>query len=410
MVKLNCLKSVPFLWRIAAAASLLFMVIALALYLWAAAFPVFPPHYANKDFSNYWAAGQLLRSGDALVLFGPQPDYFRHLILFFGPDYSWHAWSYPPHFLLALWPFGYLSYETGLLSFLFLTGAFYAWGIWKFSGRAFPMAIAAALPFAVHNVQSAQNGFLTAGLVLGALALREARPVAAGILLGLLTIKPQLGFLFPVLLLAERNWTMIATAALTAAAMFAASVFFYGIDTWQGFFTHIAPYQMEVMLAFQGLFVSMFTSFFGYFRLIGMDGDSALFAHAFVAFPAAAFAAFGFWRFKSSSSRGVTLIIATLLISPYAFSYDFGAAAVAAGLLAARAQPSGRLREIFLIVAASCPAVMIAAAEIYLPLVQCALLGMLFLVFLDEGWLRPPQGQEPEEVAPQALSPGASSD
>ena len=54
---------------------------------------------------------------------------------------------------------------------------------------------------------------------MGALALRRTRPVTAGILLGCLTFKPQLGILFPFLLLFERNWTMIASAALTAAAL-----------------------------------------------------------------------------------------------------------------------------------------------------------------------------------------------
>ena len=102
---------------------------------------------ANKDFANYWAAGQLIRSGEALDLFGPHEGYFRHLKGFFGQDYPWHDWSYPPHFLLALWPLGYVSYEWGALLFLAATLALFLLALRRFAGPAFLFSLAAAMSF-----------------------------------------------------------------------------------------------------------------------------------------------------------------------------------------------------------------------------------------------------------------------
>jgi hypothetical protein len=67
------------------------------------------PEFANRDFANYWIAGKLILGGETADLFGPQPQYFRHLTDAFGRDYPWHNWSYPPHYLLFLWPLGWLA-------------------------------------------------------------------------------------------------------------------------------------------------------------------------------------------------------------------------------------------------------------------------------------------------------------
>lgn len=54
-----------------------------------------------------------------------------------------------------------------------------------------------------------QNGFLSAGLFGGALVLLERRPVLAGALFGLLTYKPHLGLLVPIVLIAD--WHKLQT-------------------------------------------------------------------------------------------------------------------------------------------------------------------------------------------------------
>jgi arabinofuranan 3-O-arabinosyltransferase len=382
--------SLPLPWLALGSLGFAFFLYSLFPYLSAALSPSVPPALANKDFANYWVAGQLIRSGETLDLFGPHESYFPHLQSFFGQDYPWHNWSYPPHFLLALWPLGYVNYEWGALLFLGLTFVFYLWAMRAFCGPAFLISFAAAIPFAAHNVRVAQNGFLSAALILGALALRQTRPVLAGILLGCLTYKPQLGILFPFLLLFERNWTMICSAALTAAVLFAASVMVFGTEAWSGYLHDVLPYQSLVMRELKGVFVSMLISPFGYGRVLGLSADSALLLHAAVAVPALALVLTAFWRIRDAELRSVALIAATMLISPYALSYDYGAAAAAIGILAHRTDQGTFLRMLVLLAAALAPIVMIPAGSIQMPVAQLCLVCVLAITLL-EGRLRSPE-------------------
>ena len=69
-----------------------------------------------------------------------------------------------------------------------------------------------------------QNSVLTAGLAALALHLLGKRPVVAGVVIGLLAIKPQLAVVFPFVLIAARAWRTFAAAALSATLFAAAGI------------------------------------------------------------------------------------------------------------------------------------------------------------------------------------------
>ena len=92
-----------------------------------------------------------------------------------------------------------------------------------------------------------QNGFLTASLIGGTLYLMPARPILAGICLGLLSYKPQYGLLFPLVLIAASQWTVFFTAAVVAVAMAFASWLAFGTESWQAFF-HWMPMFSQAFL------------------------------------------------------------------------------------------------------------------------------------------------------------------
>jgi alpha-1,2-mannosyltransferase len=85
------------------------------------------------------------------------------------------------------------------------------------------LPIAAAFPAVFVNIGHGQNGFLTAALLGGALQLLDRRPWLAGMLIGLLTYKPQFGVLIPIALLAGGRWRSIGAAVATVAALLALS-------------------------------------------------------------------------------------------------------------------------------------------------------------------------------------------
>ena len=372
-----------------------------------------PAAFSNKDFANYWIAGQLVLEGQSADLFGSHPLYFRHLTEAFGADYPWHSWSYPPHYLLLVWWTGYFGYGVGLAVFMAVTGALFIYATKAFVGRMDLCVVAMVLPFAVCNLWAGQNGFLTAALALGALALRADRPVIAGVLLGLLTIKPQLGFLFPLLLFAERRWMVIVSAGLTTLALIALSVLFYGVEAWNGYLATVLPYQSEIMQKLEGSFLLMLTSFYGGLRNWGYDYSEAIVIHAALAIPALLATIYGFFAVKDPDHRSLLLLLGTFVITPYALIYDLGMIAAAAAMITIKrshaAPPKDPLRYLMTIAAVLplCAMSLSRAGVPAAPLILSLLYGYVFVASGALTRLKKQSGRTGMEVRP---SPAAMSD
>ncbi|MBS3978331.1 MAG: DUF2029 domain-containing protein [Rhodobacteraceae bacterium] len=354
----------------------------------------------DKDFANYWTAARLVLNGQALDLFADHATYFRHLTDHFGPDTLWRNWSYPPHYLLAIWPLGFLGYGTAMAAFLGLTLVAYLVALRAFVGPIrtdLAVATAIVLPSVFDNLYHAQNGFLTAALLLGGLALRMERPVLAGVLIGCLTIKPQLGVLVPLLLLIERRWLVIASATLTAAGLVVLSGVLFGWDSWHGYLTQTLPYQSRVMTDFTGIFLGMMPTTFGALRVLEVDPQLALAVHAAVAVPLVGVAGWALWRCQDADLRAALAIMTTLVAMPYWLTYDYGIAAAALLLTCNRAEPiteAPRPRRGLLLLAAFTP---IAAIPLWLfnaPLTP-VLVGLGFALVLQSALQAPRQPERP---------------
>ncbi|TIW22326.1 MAG: DUF2029 domain-containing protein [Mesorhizobium sp.] len=333
-------------------------------------------------------ASRLLLSGGVQDLFGPWNIYFHHLQEVFGGEYPWHNWSYPPHFLFLVWPFGLFGYKTALLLFLATTGIAFLFAYRAFIGERSLVAWVAAMPFMVVNFWAVQNGYLCAALALGALAMREKRPIIAGMLLGLLTIKPQLGLLFPFLLVAERRWTVIASATISTLLLAAASAAVFGVDSWGGYIQHVVPYQNAVMQLLRGLFLAMMPSVYGAFRNWDFDPDLALVMHLSVAAPVALVVIAAFFRVNGTRDREILLLIATFIITPYALAYDLGLLAGALGLMALKYPPrlEGKGRIIILTLAMLLPLAMILFGLLKILLATIVLFALFFVALHDAGF------------------------
>ncbi len=289
-----------------------------------------PTWLEDKDFANYWLASRLVQSGQVGDLFGEHAAYHRHLVETFGAGYQWRNWSYPPHYLLFVWPLGLMGYHAAMFAFLVVTLALYLAAARAFVGRLDPRATIVLLgPFVIANLWSAQNGFLTGALLLGGLALRYERPVLAGILIGCLTIKPQLGILLPLFLLMERRWLVIASAGTTALMLLALSSLAFGIDSWTGYATVTLAYQSHIMNTYQGMFLDMMPSVFAAMRVLGFQAETALAAHGLIASACVAAAGVVTSRCCDPALRAAVLVLGTMVATPYWLVYDFGVAAAA---------------------------------------------------------------------------------
>jgi hypothetical protein len=246
---------------------------------------------------------------------------------------------------LFLFPLGLMPHSLSMAVFLFATLVLYLHAVSIIAGRVQATPVLFLVPFLCANLLYAQNGFLIGALVLYGLGLRDSRPWLAGLAIGLLTIKPQLGLLFPLLLFYERRWTVILSASATAIALGLISSLLFGIEAWTGYITHTLPYQTFVMRELVGSFLHMLISLYGWLRLEGVEAAVALPIH--IGFAVVVLAGYGFSLVLApdKDARSMCFVIASMLITPYALSYDLGAVSALAAVWAWRAQSSARTAE-----------------------------------------------------------------
>ena len=288
----------------------------------------------GRDFLNVWMASRLLATHQILDAFDLH-RYMTHIRGIFGIHYPFHNWSYPPSIFPFLYPFSPLGYIPALILWTALGLLVYALATPLATGgthRYLPYLLLLTSPAAQGNILSGQNGFFTAACFVGGFYLLKRRPYVAGILFGLLTIKPQLGLLIPVALLLMRQWRAILAAGLTTAALVGISLIFWGGEPWHLYFTTVAGYQKHLLVVSQGFYVAMMPGTFAAARIAGFDYEPAMLIHALIAIPAALLA----WRIaalEGATPRSIlALAIASMLATPYGYNYDL--TTVAAALLA----------------------------------------------------------------------------
>ncbi len=379
-------KPIIWLWLAFAAAAVVSYVVPFA---WAANLysrvGQWPVNLFDRDFVNYWVGGKLIIAGQHSLLFDPG-GYYAHLKSLFGADFQIHAWSYPPIYLLFVWPLGLLDYFPAMALFLGGTFAFFLFSAHVFLRRFAPdahrgLTALAMAGFVAMMLAATQNGFLIAALMLLALSWMHTRPVLAGLALACLTIKPQLGLLFAVVVLIDRNWRLLGWTALFAGSLAALSVAVFGLESWRGFIQAVVPYQGYVMTHWYGIFLRMMPSTFGSLRTLGVSPSMAFTSHLVVAALALPLIIWMLVKLRDSLERAFVLLAGTFVLTPYAFNYDMGALVVAAALLAqSPSLAASRGTTLLIAFVAVLPGAMTELGRAGLPLTPLVLLGALAAV------------------------------
>lgn len=245
--------------------------------------------------------------------------------------------------LLVTWPLCLLSYAAACALFMAVTGGGFVWIVWSFAQRAdsadrhivFIAALGLLAPVFVLQVLAGQNGLFFGAAMLQALHWRKARPIAAGLMFAVLTMKPQLGLLLPLLLLAERRFATIAWAVVFTGGLIGLAAAIFGAPAWAAFFQVILPYQQYVAAHWGGQFLYMMPTWFAAFRAAGLAHATALALHACLAAPLVLACLYGMARATNEETRSRLLLAGTFLLTPYAFNYDLGALLALVALLVA---------------------------------------------------------------------------
>ncbi len=161
-----------------------------------------------------------------------------------------------------------------------------------------------------------------ASMFVGGLRAMPAHPVLAGVLFGLMTVKPQLGVLIPFFLLATGAWRTIAAACATAAILFAVSAVSFGLGPWHAYFTDTTRLQWSYIMSMSDFYaVHMMTPYAALWS-IGVAIPEALKAQWLIS---AAIVLATVISARSQASwplKSAILAIGTVLAVPYSLAHD----------------------------------------------------------------------------------------
>lgn len=293
----------------------------------------------GMDFHCFWSAGVQALSGTPADAYDLRAHHVQQSILLGRAPASSYPFLYPPPFLMLMMPLALLPYAVALLLWVGAGMAAYACCMRRIVVDSNAALIALALPGSFVNVLHGQNAYFTSALLGAGLLLLEARPVLAGVLFGLLCMKPQVALLVPVALIAGRHWRPLLAMSATLAAIAASATVLMGNGVWPAF-----AESMQVARALLELPPDVYygrVTVFETLRLAGIGQQPALVLQACTAAAAVATVIWA-WRTPARlSMKSAVLAAATLLATPHAFAYDLLVPSLAAAWLVAEGLRTG---------------------------------------------------------------------
>jgi hypothetical protein len=295
------------------------------------------------DFVNVWAAGRQALDGVASSAYDVSVHKGAEVAALGHPFAGEYPWIYPPSFFLVAGPLALLPFVVAYAAWMALSFPAYLATIRAIIGDRLGLLLACSYPGILSNLLVGQNGFATAALIGGSLILLERRPLLAGCCIGLLSFKPHLGILLPLVLIAGGHWRAMISAASVGALLFLASAFVFGLDSWYAFL-HSLPVASQSALAQGRADWAKLQSAFGLIRVLGSSAALGWTVHCMLG-AAVAMLLWKVWRSSIEFDlKAAALATAILLVTPYLFLYDLVVLAVAIAFLMRAGRSGGFLR------------------------------------------------------------------
>jgi hypothetical protein len=303
-------------------------------------------HVVGRDFLNLWMYGRAAFTPDPSRFYDFE-TYNRELAAILGYKTLGLNWSYPPSVMLLGAPFGWLGYLPALLTWTAAGLAVFLFAGSRLVGDRRLLITFLLAPAAFFCLISGQSSFVTTAIMAGIFLNLDRRPIIAGILIGCLTLKPTLGILFPVMLIASGRWRVFFAATATALAIAALTTALFGLQSWVDFVTKGVPVQnltlkdpLSIGAPFMPtIFMNLHAAGASYTAAMAVQGCFSAFAAATV-----------FWAYRVHRDADPLTLAALFLAcsvfgAPYLLSYDTLPLAVAAVLMIAssRAGTNGGL-------------------------------------------------------------------
>jgi hypothetical protein len=277
----------------------------------------------GQDDFNKWLDFQYFYVVGKLVWLGRLEDAyysvkFEQIVRQLGDD-AFLPWTYPPQFALIIAPITALPLASSYLLFMTTSLAAYLLVLSRLNQPKLAAVLFFVFPAILMNAKIGQNGFLTGALIGWACVLLVQGRWCAGLPLGLLVIKPHVAVSLAIYALAMRQWKAIAVAVVTVIFSCAVATFIFGPAIWLAFLNGVR--EASLFLEHQIYPFFSMVSFFAALCSFGVPAPVAIFGQGLLAFSVLGSIVFAVQKLPSRQALGLS-VVATLLISPYANSYD----------------------------------------------------------------------------------------
>jgi hypothetical protein len=291
--------------------------------------PLNPTSHIARDFVHFYSQGVITREHDAHALYDidamaavvervvPVPVEMR-----FPPVYG-------PQVGLFFAPLASLPYKPAMLLWFALTIAGFGacmFAIWRAEEKHrrltwFALVFALGAPGLHFTLSFGQASLI--GLVCFTaiwLCLRRGYPFLAGLAVGALAYKPQLGIVAAFVFVLAGEWRVVLGALTAVAVQFAASLAYWG----PGIFASYAGALLKLpnVIATMEPDKAMMHSWRAFFLHLGIPATAALATSVITSLATIAVAVICWRRRGDLAPRYVVLVLATLLVDPHIYAYD----------------------------------------------------------------------------------------
>ncbi|MCK1445697.1 DUF2029 domain-containing protein [Bradyrhizobium sp. 2] len=296
----------------------------------------------GTDFASFYIVAQRVWLGDVDLAYRFQSFATMQAELT-GAATSFMPWTYPPQFDLLLAPLALLPGWASYLMFTALTLGAYLATLRILAARNFALVLIVTFPAMAVTTGSGQNGFLTGALMGLACINVERRPFLAGIALGAMIIKPHLAIAAGVYMLLSKRWTVVAAAGVTIMLSSLVCTIAFGSSIWSAWLGGVREATSYLEEGRYPLFRMIST----YAVLYSAAGSSVVAAWGQAMAACLALGTLSLSLVKGPSPRFALgmAVLASVMISPYAYDYDLPIAGVALALLLPDLSDLATLRE-----------------------------------------------------------------
>jgi alpha-1,2-mannosyltransferase len=283
----------------------------------------------GTDFVHFYVLGSVAVNGPVHALYETRTLADISAALVPESKGVYYLPIYGPQVALFFAPLSTLPYAWALAAWVLITASVYGLccaSIWKVcpalrTERSTIILLAAACPAFFNLLAHGQNSAIALACLTGAFfALRHRQHLLAGLAIGTLVYKPQLGLVMACVFGLSLDWRVVVGAVAGAAAQLGLAWFYFGTDIMHAYWNalsgisgiqpllDIKPYQMHSLFSFWNLLLPW-----------------PNFASAAYVVSAALVivTAWRVWRTRAPLSlRYAFLLLATVLVSPHLNVYD----------------------------------------------------------------------------------------